>query len=151
MTKLVTLAALAAIGLAGAASAQSVENAIKARQAQMNLYGFNFGVLGAMAKGEMEYDADAASVAANNLAALAKLNQSLIWVPGSDSDSAEKTRALPAIWTEDSDIGQKAQDLVAATDAMAAAAGTDAASLQAQMGDVGKACGACHEDYRQPQ
>ena len=38
--------------------------AVKARQSQMTLYSFNIGLLGGMAKGEIEYDADAAMAAA---------------------------------------------------------------------------------------
>ena len=44
----------------------------------MQLYAFNISHLGAMAKGEVDYDAAAASAAANNLAALAALNGMVI-------------------------------------------------------------------------
>ena len=53
--------------------------AVAARKAHMDLYSFNLGMLGAMAKGETEYNADAAKAAAGNLAALAQLNQSAYW------------------------------------------------------------------------
>ena len=49
-----------------------LENAVKARQSVMKLYSFSLGQLGAMAKGEVEYDSAAASAAANNLKAVAK-------------------------------------------------------------------------------
>ncbi|MEE4346330.1 MAG: cytochrome c, partial [Paracoccaceae bacterium] len=44
----------------------------------------------------------------------------------------------------------KNDDLVTAAKAMEGAAGTDLASLQAAMGPVGEACGACHKAYRVP-
>ena len=130
---------------------KQIAAAIKARQSQMQLYAFNLGVLGAMAKEEVPYDAAAASGAANNLAALASMSQAWYWLPGSDSDSVEGTRALPAIWAADSKIGDKGQDFVDAVSAMQSAAGTDLAALQAAMGAVGKSCGSCHETYRKPQ
>jgi len=60
------------LGLAGAALTATMVSsasadptpAIKARQAQMQLYGFNLGTLGAMAQEKMPYDAAVASVAA---------------------------------------------------------------------------------------
>ena len=52
------------------------DKAIKARQAMFQLYSFNIGILGAMAKGEREYDADVAREAAENLQAAANLGQS---------------------------------------------------------------------------
>lgn len=124
---------------------------IKARQAQMQLYAFNLGALGAMAKEEVSYDAAAASSAANNLMALASLSQAGYWLPGSDSDSVEGSRALPAIWAADSKVGEKGKDFFEAITTMQSTAGTDLASLQAAMGAVGKSCGACHEGYRKPK
>ena len=130
---------------------KQIAAAIKARQSQMQLHAFNLGVLGAMAKEEVPYDAAAASGAANNLAALASMSQAGYWLPGSDSDSVEGTRALPAIWAADSKIGDKGQDFVDAVSAMQSAAGTDLAALQAAMGAVGKSCCSFHETYRKPQ
>lgn len=124
---------------------------IKARQSQMQLYAFNLGVLGAMAKEEAPYDPAAASGAANNLMSLASLSQAGYWLPGSDSDSVEGSRALPAIWAADSKVGEKGKDFFEAITAMQSSAGTDLAGLQAAMGAVGKSCGACHEGYRKPK
>jgi len=142
-------ATLAAASVA-AASAEPAP-AVKARQAQMQLYGFNLGTLGAMAQENMPYDAAVASVAAKNLAALTQLDGSLLWPAGSDIDSIEGTRALPEIWTNFSDVVAKAQAVQGAAEAMADAAGTDLASLQAAMGPLGAACGACHKAYRAPE
>lgn len=137
------------VALAGGALAQSaVDGAIKARKAHMQLYAFNLGPLGAMAKGEMPYDAEAATAAANNLVALTELDGSRYWPEGSAQGEAEGSRALPAIWESGSDVGAKAGDLKTAVADLASAAGTDLESLQAAMGPVGAACGACHKAYR---
>ena len=101
-----------------------------------------------MARGRMDYDADAASKAANNLALLVQLDQSRMWPQGSDNASYDGTRALPAIWENFPDVGAKGMALFEAAMALNEAAGTDLASLQSAMGPVGAACGACHKSYR---
>lgn len=145
-------AAGAALCLAGAALAQSaVDGAVKARKAHMQLYAFNLGTLGAMAKGEVDYDAERAAQAAGNLAALASISQAGYWPQGSAQGEVEGSRALPALWTSGDDVMAKAAAFNEAVTALAGAAGTDLASLQAAMGPVGQACGACHETYRAPE
>ena len=157
MTKGYTIVA-AALGLAiaaGAATGQDAQqkalnDATKARQAQMQLYAFNLGLLGAMAKGDVAYDSAQASAAATNLASLARLDQSRLWPEGSDEMGVDGSRALPALWENLPDVMNNGGDLVTAATAMEAAAGTDLASLQAAMGAVCGACGACHKAYRVP-
>lgn len=134
----------------GHISEKQIDAGIKARQSQMQLYAFNLGLLGAMAKQETPYDADTASGIANNLVALTSMTQTGYWLPGSDSDSVEGSRALPAIWTADSKAGEFGMQLMDAVLSLQLAAGTDLGALQAAMGPVGKSCGACHESYRKP-
>lgn len=124
--------------------------AVKARQSHMQLYSFNLATLGAMAKDEAPYDADAATDAANNLAALALFSQAGYWLPGTDNASMEDTRALPAIWAAESEVGAKAGAFVEAAVAMQTAAGTNLDALKAAMGPLGSGCGDCHELYRAP-
>lgn len=123
--------------------------AVEARQSHMNLYAFNLGRLGAMAKGDVPYDAAAAQGAADNLAALAAMDQSAYWLPGTDSGSVDGSRAMPELWDNIPDVIAKAQAFGEATVALQAAAG-DQASLGAALGAVGGACGACHKAYRAP-
>lgn len=132
---------------------KAVLAAVKARQAQMTLYAFNIGLLGGMAKGDIEYDAAAASAAAGNLAALSMLDQSRLWPQGSDNAALgdETTEALPVIWSADSTIGQKAKEMSEAAVAMEEAAGGGLDSLRGAMGPLGKSCGSCHETYRKAQ
>lgn len=131
--------------------AKAINAAVKARKSQMTLYAFNIGLLGGMAKGDIDYDADAATAAASNLAALSKLDQSRLWPKGSDNETLgkDKTEALPAIWTADSKVGEKAMAMTTAAVAMEQAAGGGLDSLRGAIGDLGKSCGGCHEPYRQ--
>ncbi|MEP5088865.1 MAG: cytochrome c, partial [Paracoccaceae bacterium] len=117
----------------------------------MQLYSYNLGQLGEMAKTSVPYDAEAASKSAGNLLALVSIDQSTLWPQGSDTPTIEGTRALPAIWEKYPDIATKAKALTDAVTALDAAAGTDLAALQGAMGPVGQACGACHKAYRKPQ
>lgn len=155
------LATLAAVTIAVSATlaaqptavaAQDIEKAVAARQSTMKLYSFYLGQLGAMAKGEVEYDAEAAAKSAQSLNALASLDQSQMWPQGSGVDAlGEATRALPAIWTTYPAVSEKAQAFAAASDAMATEAGKDLEALRGAIGAVGKSCGGCHEDFRQPK
>lgn len=128
----------------------AIASAIKARQSHMHLNAFNLGLLGAMAKGEISYDAQAATAAAENLAALARMDESRYWPSGSDMETlgVERTEALAKIWAEDSAIGESAQKMIETSAAMATAAGAGLDSLRGAMGPLAKSCGGCHEDYR---
>ncbi|MCV6825429.1 MULTISPECIES: c-type cytochrome [Halocynthiibacter] len=154
--KLTLLAGAVALGTLGSAAIgdshdeKALLAAVEARQAVMKLYAFNVGQLAAMAKGEVEYDADAATAAASNLAALSALDQSKLWPPGSDTEAlGDKTAALPAIWQADSMAMKHGMDLANASAALAESAGDGLDAMRAAFGEAGKTCNACHKDYRQ--
>lgn len=127
-----------------------LEKAVKARQGFMQVVSFQLGPLGAMAKGEMEYDAELAAANAANLQALANMNTGAMWPAGSDNAALgeDKTRALPAAWAADSKVGEKHQAWADASAQLAAAAGNGLDALKPAVGAVGKSCGGCHDDYR---
>ena len=138
-----------ALGTTVAAPVFADEAAITARKSLMQLYAFNLGQLGAMAKGEVDYNADAAQAAADNLLAAASMNQMAMWPQGSDNESMPgKTTALPVIWTTFPAISEKGQALVDAATQMAAAAGTGVDGIRGAIGAVGGSCGGCHKTYR---
>ncbi len=146
----VSLAALAVSSVAWAGG-HGGNPAVKARKAHMQLYGFNLGTLGGMAKGEIEYNADVAQTAADNLATLTAMNQMAYWVPGtSTAELGEETRALPAIWEAGSTAGQIGAEMAEAAKQLAAVASDGQAALGPALGGVGKGCGGCHKAYRQP-
>ncbi len=148
-----TMISAAALGLtlaAGAALAD-VTPAVEARQGQFKLYAFNLGPLVQMAQGNIDYDADAAGVAAANLAALVSVDQARLWPEGSDNATIEGTRALPAIWDDLEDFASKFSDLQQAVAGLEGSAGTDLDGLRATLGPVGAACSACHEANRAPE
>lgn len=129
-----------------------LEKAIEARKATMSLYSFNLGQLGAMAKGNVAYDATKASAAASNLAALAALDQGAMWPKGSDASAVpDKTRAKAEIWSTYPEVNEKSKALADASAAMAKVAGDGLPALQGAIGDVGKTCGGCHKPFREPK
>lgn len=141
---------IATVAISQDAIDPDLARAIDARQAHMRLNAFNLGLLGAMAKGEVDYDAEAASAAAANLAALARMDESRYWVPGTDMETLgkEQTEARANIWAEDSDIESRMQDMADTSAAMADAAGNGLDALQGAMGPLAKSCGGCHEGHR---
>ncbi len=126
------------------------DKAIKARQAMFQLYSFSAGVLGDMAKGKIDYDAELAKELAGNLNAAANLGQSAFWPAGSDNSNPDnlKNRALPKIWETFPAIGENAQELKDAAAVLAAEAGNGLDALRSSMGAVGKSCKGCHDEYR---
>lgn len=147
--KILALAGVIAATAGGGAFAQDA--AIKARKALMQLYGFHLGQLSAMAKGDVDYDGERAGAIAASLMAVASVDQTAMWPPGSDSDAMPDTsRALPAIWTTFPAVLDKAAEFEEAVAALAGSAGNDLESLQAGLGAVGKTCGGCHEAFRKP-
>ena len=148
-TKSLLLALAISLPAGVALSAGELDWAVKARKAEMTLRAFNLGQLGAMAKGDMEYDAEAAKAAAHNLKVMTTLNGMAMWPKGSDSAAlGDKTNALPALWENFPKVMESVEALSAAADVMADAAGKDLASLQGAMGAVGKACASCHTQFR---
>ncbi|KPP91080.1 MAG: monoheme cytochrome c [Rhodobacteraceae bacterium HLUCCA08] len=141
-------ASVATTSLAQGDADKAIAAAMKARQSHMQLYAYNLAVLGGMAQEEIDYDSAMAQAAADNLLALASLDQSRYWPQGSDSDSVEGSRALPALWEDMPGVMSAAEDFSMAVEMMADVAGTDLASLQGAMGDLGAGCGGCHRNFR---
>lgn len=153
---------LAVLGLAGfavvataaptIAADPGVEKAIKSRKAEMALYSWNLGRLGAMAKGKVPYDAKVAAAAANNLLLVSKHDSNGLWPQGSDSTAMPgKTRAKAEAWTTYPEVANKHKDLVEAATKLSAVAGNGLDALKGAIGPVGKSCGACHKPFREPK
>lgn len=133
-------------------AAGDFDRQIKARQAVMQLYAFNLGLLGAMAKGDVEYNADQASAAAGNLNALVSMNNGAMWPQGSHMKANPgKTWAKEENWTMYPKAAEKAQELKTAAANMAANAGNGLDAVRAAIGPVGGSCKGCHDTFRAPK
>ena len=123
--------------------------AVEARQGQFKLIVHNFGLLGGMAQGRMDYDADMAQTAADNLFHLTRHDQSRLWPEGTDSFSIDDTRAKPEIWENLDDFVAKFGALQDAAEAFQPLAGEGLDELRANFGAVAQTCQACHQVYRE--
>lgn len=147
MNKQLYLAGLALVlasGYASTALAQAKpEVLVKQRQAAMTLQGKYFGPLAAMAQGKAPYNAE---VAARNAGYLDALSQ-MPWDGFSASTKEEKTKALPAVFENEAKFKEAQERFRGAVTKLVASA-RDEGAFKGAAGEVGKACGACHNDFR---
>jgi cytochrome c556 len=137
----------AGIALAGGSTLaqQKPEDIIKYRQSALFIMGQHFGPLAGMAQNKIPYDKDAAM----RHAAMVEFMSKLPWdrfAPGTDQGN---TKAKPEIWLNLEDFKAKAEKMQGevAKLAQVSKAG-DFNALKAQVGETGKACKACHDEYR---
>jgi len=144
-----SLATFAAIGIGTAATAQDLPAPVLARQGQMQVMALNVGIIGNMARGNTEYDAEAAQLAADNLVVLSQIDQSFHWPEGTDNFALDGTLALPAIWENPEGFAEDYAAFGAAAEGLAEVAGTGLEAMQAAVGPLGGSCSACHDDFRE--
>jgi cytochrome c556 len=145
--KLMTLG-LSALIFSIVAQAGDFDTQIEGRQAYMSILGYNVGILGAMTRGKMDYDADLAQAVAKNLSLAAQMNNGTMWPQGSDMGSNDNTVTKADLWANFADAGAYLSDLTDATQTLEMEAGKGLDSLNAAMGDVGKTCSGCHKQFR---
>lgn len=149
MKKAATIILCSAVLASPLASAdEPFKDEIKARQGYYQMVKFNFGLLGEMVKGKREYDSAAADTAAQNILKLSQVNNGLLWPKGSDNSAVENTKAKPELWANFADVKEKGENWRTAVAILAEEAGKGEDALKASFGPVGKACKACHDDYK---
>ena len=127
-----------------------LQKAIKARQGEMQLRAFNAGPLFGMAKGQVDYDAALASKLAGNLKLLLDLDNGRAWAAGSHNEAYPgETTALPKIWDTYPEIGEYGKKYKQAVTELAAAAGNGIDALKPAVGELGKSCKGCHDEFRE--
>ncbi|MEX0921203.1 MAG: cytochrome c [Rhodovibrionaceae bacterium] len=127
-----------------APAAQESHPAVPFRQAIFQNFKWHLGKLGAMAKGEMDFDAAAAQDHAEVIALLAGSIPQGFPEGSSGPDSA----ALPAIWEDFPGFESKANNLQIAAAALADAGDVTQDNLGGYVQEIGGACGSCHDDFR---
>ena len=145
-----TLAALvlAATGYLTAlpASAQfaKAEDAIKYRQSAFTLLTTHMGRLGAMARGDVPFDAAAAQASARVVEVVSHLPWDA-FPPGSNTGAA-KVKGDP--WKDAANFSKLQAELKAQTAKLPDAVAT-LDGLKGQVGATSRACRNCHEQYRE--
>jgi cytochrome c556 len=118
---------------------------VKQRQAVMTLQGKYFGPMAAMAQGKAPYNAGAVQRNAGFLDNLSRMP----WDGFDPSTKGEKSRALPAVFDDKAKFDEAASRLENETSKLVSVSRSgDEAAVKAQIGVVGKTCGACHESFR---
>ncbi len=144
--KLINLALGVSLALGSAAAAhQGVQNpAVMARMNSMSAIADSVKVIGTMARGTLEFDADAARLAAIEIAAQAARTPALF----EDREDDPKSEARAVIWTDFEDFVEKSNALEAlALDiSQTISEPSDLAPALSRLADN---CKACHGDYRE--
>jgi cytochrome c556 len=153
MKKLISLFAMVAILASAQAVSQTVESekqakaTVQFRQAILQLVRSNMGPLGAMAKGEMPYDADVMMKNGQRIEQLGLMMDDY-FAPDARAFDIE-TGAKDEIWENMADFNEKSLNMVNAAIAVqqVAKAGNED-EYRKTIGALGATCKACHDDYK---
>lgn len=154
LTRKLKIASAVALGLVTSAVtyAQSMkpEDAITARRAYHRVIALNFGPLGAMAKGDIPFDAEVFRTNSARMLAVSTMPILSYYQEGTDTDAGDvKTRAMPEIWLDWNKFEKKMETMQQEVAKLAESAqGSDEAAMKAQVGETGKSCKSCHDDFR---
>lgn len=143
----VVLAAAAAVFGGGAAVASDAkpEDVVDFRQGVYKVIGWHFGPLGAMAKGDIPFDRDLAVKNSEIVATMSRVAPDA-FVAGSD---VGETRAKPEIWRDADGFRSAMERFQKEAQKLADVSKSgDFSAVRAQVGETGKACKACHDDFR---
>jgi cytochrome c556 len=143
----ITLAQDSGAAAGPASPEEAAQKAVDLRQSLFRLIGYSFGPVGGMLKNKVPFDAALAAKSAQRLETLSPM---IAEVFNEDTRKFQlKTKAREGIWTNKSDFQAKNDDLVKASAALTAAAkGGDKKAVMQAAAAVGKACGACHDNFR---
>jgi cytochrome c556 len=150
--------ALAFVGVTGTALAQqlSPEDAIKSRQAGYKFMAWNLSKIKAQAvDGTVPFNREQVLGAALAVKGIANSGMGALFVAGTDTKSAPvKTRALPELF-DPKNVDERnkiAKAYIEQANKLAeVAAGGDQAAIKVQFGELGKACKACHDKFREDE
>jgi len=144
--RITILAVLALATMAGAFAAMKPEVVIAYRQSAMTMIGWNFGPMGAMAKGKIPFDAKEFAKHADRVAFLAP---QVLEGFAKGSDKGAETAAKPEIWTHFDDFQSRLDDLINESKTLSEVARSgDEAKMKDQLKKLGGACKACHDDFK---
>lgn len=130
-----------------APSEKHAKTAVEFRQALLQLVRSNVGALGAMAKGNIPFDAERMAKNGQRLEQLS-LMMSDYFVMDTTGFKVE-TAALDKLWQNQDDFNGKIEDMTKAAQALQVAATSgDEGQYKAAIGGIFKTCKGCHDDYK---
>ncbi len=145
LSAIMTIAGSAALHAQGAGVSLPPEQIVAMRKSMMDL---QQGVMAAMKAGvDAKTDVKPFLPGAKGLVSSSKVIPSMF---PAGTEKAGDTKALPAIWSDQADFAKDAQSLTAEAEKLVALADADdKAGFATQFAAVGKACGACHRQYKE--
>jgi cytochrome c556 len=132
------------ICLAGATAVFAASEFGEKREADMKKIGGATAQLAGIAKGEKPYDAAVVKTALTTINTTIKEFPALFPAGKPDEDG----HASPKIWENMAAFKGHADELAMVTDKLIAAPPADQKAVGAALGDIGKVCSACHQDFR---
>jgi cytochrome c556 len=143
------LGALAAVQTAHAQdTGNGMQKAVETRQALFKVINYNSEQFFLMMKNKAPFDAAVVQRSAGRIEALAPMIAETFAIDTRKATGV-KTMAREGIWTSSADFKAKSDDLAKAAAALGAAAKTgDRGATMKAAGAVGKACSACHDNYK---
>lgn len=125
---------------------QEAQQAVKLRKALFDVQSYSYSPMGASLRSGT-FDAAAAVLAGQRIEMTSQLIPELFKF--NTTKFNVQTKAREGIWTNMADFTQKAQNLhQAAENLVAAGKSGDQDMIRQAAIAVGKACGSCHDDYR---
>ena len=154
MKKLIAGLSLGVMTLTGATlsfAEMDVEDAIYYRQAGYGFMSWNMGKIKAQTVDEsVPYNKDQVAAAANVIAAIANSSMGALYPAGSDMSKVKGTDLKPEFFQNPEEVGKIARNFNAAANELAQVAATgDKAAIAKAFGNVGQACKACHDKFRE--
>lgn len=133
-------------GYGAAALAQAKPDVlVKQRQAAMTLVGKYWAPIAGMPSGKAPYNAQTVTRNAGYLEVLSAMP----WDGFVDSTKDEKSRALPAVFTDNAKFKEGADAMQKSIAALAKVSkGGDEAAVKSAIAEVGKTCAGCHDNFR---
>ena len=126
------------------------EDAVETRKAGFTFMAWNMGRIKDNLQGQ--YNAEEVKVAARAIASIADSSLGQLFIPGTEKSTKEfETEVKPELFAPENreNVGKLARDLEMASRELAIAAEKgDQGAVKTAFGLTGRACKACHDDYR---
>ena len=148
ISALVTSLLAVSLGASAQQAGPKPENLIKWRQSAYSVLGWSSQRIKANVEGQ--FNKDEVVKAANTIAAIANSGLGALFAPGTEQGKGwHETAAKPELFKDGKRVGELAADFTQEANELAkVAAGGDAAAVKAQFGKLGKACKACHDEFK---
>lgn len=130
-----------------ASSEKQAKAAVDFRQALLQLVRSNMGALGAMAKGNIPFDAERMEKNGMRIEQLALMMPDYFAIDTSSYKVPSDAKDI--VWEQHDDFNSKINDLVmAARNLQVVAADGDESKFRGAIGQVGRSCKGCHDKYK---